>query len=461
LKRHLEEYAKEESRPFEYLEGTVKRATTGRTKEQMAKEIAERDGLTEGLVCIFRTLEMGPSFELRYSKKRGRYEPHPKRRKCLHYYIYRIDPEFGLMHIRIQSWFPMQVQIYLNGREWLVRRLEEKGISYRREENKIVELEDPAEAEELFLKFAHRRLGGVFNQFLRKLNPTLCTIQKAGFGGYYWVIDQCEVATDLLFRDRRSLEQVYSALLFYAIHTFGSEDVMRFLGRQLHGNFKGDVTSDLKRRREGWRVKHGFRRNTIKMYDFHNLLRIETTVNNPSEFRIPVYEKTQGGRKKLRWKPMRKGVANLWHYAQNGWRANLRYLESLAHAQPKGEVIKELDDLCRSKTKKGRRFARLQPLSKDETALFAAVLDGDHLLHGFRNKDIVRALFTHRTSSRKIAKKRSAKVFRLLRKLRGHRLLRKVRNARRYRVTKKGRELMSAAILTRNHVFTEAYTPAA
>jgi hypothetical protein len=45
-----------------------------------------------------------------------------RERKCLHHYLYLMDPEFGFMHVCIQGWIPHDCQIYINGREWLALR---------------------------------------------------------------------------------------------------------------------------------------------------------------------------------------------------------------------------------------------------------------------------------------------------------------------------------------------------
>jgi hypothetical protein len=45
--------------------------------------------------------------------------------RCLHIYFYVIDPEFGFMHVRVQTWIPYTVQVYVNGREWLTRQVED------------------------------------------------------------------------------------------------------------------------------------------------------------------------------------------------------------------------------------------------------------------------------------------------------------------------------------------------
>ena len=71
-------------------------------------------------------------------------------RKCLHNNHYRLHPKLGLMHGRIQTWFPFTIQVCLNGREWLARRLDQAGVGYRKRENCFVWLEDAKRAQKLF-----------------------------------------------------------------------------------------------------------------------------------------------------------------------------------------------------------------------------------------------------------------------------------------------------------------------
>jgi hypothetical protein len=113
------------------------------------------------------------------------------------------------------------------------------------------------------------------------VNPLLPDLQQAGFGSYWWVIDQCEYATDLLFKERGVLETVRDDLVAAAMTGFGATDVLRFLDRKPHPAFTGEVTIDRKTRPEGCRVKFRLKANSIKLYDHQSVLRIETTTNNP------------------------------------------------------------------------------------------------------------------------------------------------------------------------------------
>lgn len=251
-----------------------------------------------------------------------------RRTKCLHFYFYYLDAELGFIHIRLQSWFPFQIQVYVNGRECLARYLDQRGIAYERYDNCFTQIDDLAAAQDFCEQFAHFDWPLVLNNLAERINPMRKTIQNSGFRGYYWVADQAEIATNLMFSDRAGLEAILPDLFEHDILKIACQDVLRFLGRKLHGNFKGEATTSLKKRPGGWRAKHTMKRNSLKLYDKHSVLRIETTINNPSEFKI--CHQTRDG--KLRWKRMRKGVSNLYRYAQVGQQANRRYLDHLAQA---------------------------------------------------------------------------------------------------------------------------------
>jgi hypothetical protein len=451
LKGQAQHVAQKSQRPYLYL-ASAATAASGHSKEAQARAIAERDGLVDGLICVFSVIEPCRVFTVRGNRQTQRLEVVRENRKCLHFYFYYLDREFGFMHVRLQSWFPFTLQIYVNGREWLARQLDQRRIAYQRYDNKLTQVADLPAAQALCEKFAHRLWPPVLEAFARQVNPLLPTLRRAGFRSYFWRVDQAEYATDVLFRDRASLEALLPALQELATTAFSAEDVLRFLGRKLHGNFQGEVTTSLKRRPEGRRVKHSLKRNSLKLYDVLNVLRIETTLNNPREFRVLRVLQTQQGRQR-RWRPMGKGVANFWRYAQVGQQANFRYRDALAHAQPKGKAIAELDSLCRPCLEKGKRSAKFNPVAAEDTALFAAVLAGEHQLNGFRNKDLQARLFSTPARSDQEQRRRSARVTRWIAKLRGHHLIAKVKASRLYRLTERGLRLMTAAVWCRNKEF--------
>ena len=107
------------------------------------------------------------------------------------------------------------------------------------------------------------------------------------------VTEQAEYASDVIFKDRSKLRDLYPRLLDHAVVDFSASDILTFLGRKLTENFLGEVLTDCKKKREpGARVKHRVKENWIKMRfsDFWGkcglVLRVETVINSPREFRV-------------------------------------------------------------------------------------------------------------------------------------------------------------------------------
>jgi hypothetical protein len=372
------------------------------------------------------------------------------------------------MHIRLQTWFPFQIQIWINGREWLARQLDRRKIGYQRYENTFIRIDDLKAAERLCAHFPHRRLWRVLDAFARRLNPLLPLIQRLGFGSYYWAIDACEIATDIMWRNRKTLLGVRDDIFDHALRTFSATDVIRFLGRKVipgrselmtdHRLFaaQGELKMAQRHRPEARRIKHRIRSNAIKMYDKWSVLRIETVINNPIDFRVLRFEKDRRGRRRGRWMRMGKGLQNLPRYLQVGEGANHRYLAALAEVKPTRRTIAELDQLCRGRVVDGRRHPRLNPVAEHECQVFAATLAGEHAIHGFRNRDLQARLYSVPVKSPNEAKLRCNRVCRLIRKLRGHGLVAKVPASRLYRVTPRGQRIMAAALRFRHADFPNA-----
>lgn len=440
LKDHLAQLAKAAQRPMIYLPSG--RGKRGESKEELARELAATDEIKEGLIAIYSTLELQGTLSVRGERQTGHIRLVSEKRKHLHYYLYFMDKEFGLMHLRIQSWWPFTMHIYINGREWLAHRMDEQEIAYIRADNCFWEIADLEQAQQLCDKFAHRQWERVWNAFAKRINPLLKTVQAWTGQGYYWTIEQAEIATDVMFAQQATLDEMLPDLFREALLTRSAEDVMRFLGRRLHANFQGKVETKLNKRQPGWRVKHWVKQNSVKMYNKGRVLRVETTINNSGEFKIPA---PQG--KLPRWKRMPKGVSYFWHFYQVGREANQRYLDAMYNIPYQGKAATDaLDSLCQSHKQDGRRIAKFQPVTQATCQLFAVILRGEHALTGFRNHHVRTALFGIPAPDKQTEQRRRARVSRLLAKLRGHGLIEKIRHSHLYRVTPFGYRAMAAAL---------------
>src|SRR5216684_152902 len=121
LKKHAMQMAAAAGRPYQYLGQRTR-------KEDLARQIAERDGIGDGLICVFALLEVSRTFSVVWKERNSFVQS--TRRKCLQLYYYFMDRELGLIHVKLQTWFPFQMQVYLNGHEWLARKLDRRGVKY-------------------------------------------------------------------------------------------------------------------------------------------------------------------------------------------------------------------------------------------------------------------------------------------------------------------------------------------
>jgi hypothetical protein len=394
-----------------------------------------------------------------------------RQRKCLHLYHYWKHPEIGFLHGRIQTSFPFTIQICLNGREWLARQMDRAGIRYVRQQNCFVWVEEYERAQRLLRQQLETDWQQVLNEFARELNPAHEEIFGDFKAEYYWSVQQSEWATDINFRRREVLRRLYPRLVHHGMTSFGSGDVLRFLGRKLtkkgkiNPEFEAEVMSDIKEREEGVRLKHWVNGNTIKIYDKAyaaegNILRVETTIYNVEDFRT--YRKAEGDEEgKEKWLPMRKGIADLHRRAEVSEAANERYWNALASIDDSATVEELVRRLEQPVKWKGVRVRGLRLFQVGDANLLEAISRGEFTINGLRNRDLQALLWGAKAPNEAEARKRSARVSRLIRMLRAHGLLRKVPHTHRYQVTDHGRKALTAIATARRATVAELFKLAA
>ena len=445
----IEGVARAAGRPIEYL------SKPSISKEGYARRIAERDGIQEGLIAVLHAVEPCYSFRIGRDPATGHIEVEGALRKCTHYYSYWMDPQWGFCHVRMQTWFPLSVHICANGRERLARQMDGEDLGYRRRENCFVWVEDIERAQALLDEQLKTDWSASLDGLLKRSHPDYAAIPGlTSRMGYYWSADASEWASDVMFRSGPDLGRIYPELIAHGMRHFGSREVLRFLGRRVpasggvHGKFTGEVTSDLRERPEGMRLKHRVNANAIKMYDKQgSVLRVETTINNTRDFRV--FRAKEGARRGPKsWRILRKGVADMHRRAEVSQKANERYLESLAAAGGTTPLGRLVQGLCRPVRWKTRRVRALNPLSAGDARLLETVNRGEFTVNGFRNRDLREHLHGPTTDPDQ-RKRQSSAITRQLRLLRAHGLIRKVPKTHRYLLSTKGRTAIAALLAAR------------
>jgi hypothetical protein len=326
------------------------------------------------------------------------------------------------------------------------------GIAYRRVDNCFTHIADLPAAQALLEAQVKFDWTTALAELVPTVNPALPSIIRNYNIPYYWSLDQSEWASDVMFRSPAQLAALYPAIVRHGIESFGSPDVMRFLGRRptatgrVNAHFQGEVVSDYRRRPEGVRVKHRVNHNAIKVYDkAGSILRVETTLNNMRDIRAPRLAKVNG-KPKIVHRPMRKGVSDMPRRAEVSQASNRRYLEALAAVQTPRPLKTLTDKLSRATRWKGQSVRGLNLLGIEDARLLAAVARGEFLIAGFRNRDLQGLLFPPAQPGDDPAehRRRSGQITRRIRMLRAHGLIHKVPHTHRYMVSAKGRQATAA-----------------
>ena len=420
-------------------------------KEQTALALALQHGRTQGRIAVLTCQESGLTYRLRKNKD-GLVEPRKEDTRCTHYYHYFLHEQLGLCYVRIQSWFPFTVRVGLNGRRWLGQQLRNRGARFEQRGNLITQVEDVELAQRLLEEQKHVLWPDVLRELVRPVHPLWDYLHGPVNTPFYWMTEQSEWATDYVFRSPDDLARWYPRFIQHGVLNLSCKDVMRYLGKEVpdqgYGCLTGETKIDLRDRPEGTRLKFWYNTNSLKFYDKEKIaLRIETTINQPKEYKVFRNKEGEADDQPKSWQHLRKGVADMSRRAEVADAANKRLAESLASVAETttlGELLKPLGQPVMDK--EGRRRARaLNPLTGPDGELLRTLAHGEYLINGFRNRDLRLKLFGTCAEAKERAGQ-AAKITRLLAILKAHGLILRVQKTHRYQLTALGRRVVTALL---------------
>jgi hypothetical protein len=251
-------------------------------KEEVVAKVLARRGDHAGLVHVISAMEACDAYQPWHDKTTHKTYVRPDSGKCLHYYFYFMDADFGLIYLRVPTWAPFRLQFYCNGHSWLASQLAAEGIAFTAADNAFVHIDDWTRAQSLADAFSPRDLHRLLDRYAALCTPVLDVFAQT----YHWSLMQLEYATDLVFRSAATLKPLYEQLARESVLSVKAEQVATFLGRAITAQLAQEIGSQFTTRIEGTCIKHRFGKCSIKMYDkLGIILRIETTSNDVSFFK--------------------------------------------------------------------------------------------------------------------------------------------------------------------------------
>jgi hypothetical protein len=431
---NAERWAAENGLTIEFL----RRPQSVRKEDKVPKILRQR-GDHPGLVCIFSVMEPGSSYEPWHDQKTGKTYLRPDGGQGLHYYFSFIDEELGLCYVRVPTWCPFRLQIYLNGHPRLARRRSRRGIQHTLLDNAFPQIEDFPRAQRMADDGPVEKLHRKLDEFALRYGPVIRSLEMR----YHWSWDQVEFATDIVFYRQRDLQALYETLRRTAIHSVHPDNVATFLGRQLAAHYQKEMGNRYNVRIEGTRIKHIMGPAGIKMYDqFGQILRIETTVHDVSLFQHYRTVEQRDGQTVTKWASMKKSIYSLPALREAMLAAQRRYLELIASLDNPSAGIERLRKVTETLRENDRSYPGFNFFSPQDQQLFETLARGEFNCPGLQNKVLRRHL----------PEKSSGQISRLLKRLRLHGLLKKVARTYRSYLTHFGKHVITAGLKLQNLV---------
>jgi hypothetical protein len=401
-------------------------------KEDVVAKVIERRGKHPGLVHVISAMEACDAYQPWHNKTTHRTYVRPDSGKCLHYYFYFMDAEWGLIYLRVPTWAPFRLQFYCNGHSFLARQLELDGIAFTAVDNAFVRIDDWERAQALADALSPNALHRLLDHYAALCCPVLDVFHQS----YHWSLMQLEYATDIVFRSAATLTPLYEQLSRESVLSVKAEQIATFLGRHITPQLAQEIGNQLSTRIEGTCIKHRFGKCTIKMYDkFGSILRIETTTNDVSFFKHHRKVEHRQGSPTWALAPVKKTIYSLIDLRDVLAGCNRRYLAHLSALDDIAAGITALDRLTRPRCRDGKTVKGINFFNPLENALLRALQNPRVNIAGIRRADLC-SLFDQLSPDR---------LSRQLRRLRDIGVIKRVTGTYRYYLTRLGRAAIAAA----------------
>ena len=440
--------AAEETAKSQTGHGIIYIPSLNERKEELAHRKQEENGIKEGLIGVWSCVESCYTFKSTFDTIKTYPSLRGERSKCKHLYHYFDDPVYGFMSVRLQTWAPYEIQIALNGREWLRRSLDAEGCGYAVHRNKFLHIDDYDLAQRLLDEQTRTDFSKVLQGFLPSVFPTMPEVVGKNLS-YYWTFWQSEVAKDYIFKDSGTLSALMDDFQIHAMITGKGERILKYFGSpvkangQPYQNTHPEIFSRTNSWYDGARMRHWNDGNSVKMYNEFNVLRIEMTMNDPTRFKIHRHSENQDKDEPKKFLTMRKGVADTAARVEISKNIINRFADQMAAVEEKTRLGELLNSVGIPLNRNNKRFRAIDVFGKDKE-LLRAISDPALGVNAITNKQLQKILEGTPWANKMSGKKLSARITRNLRLLHEHGFIRKLPKQRKYVLTDIGLKITAA-----------------
>jgi hypothetical protein len=210
-----------------------------------------------------------------------------KDRRVTVYYFYLFDADFGPAFIKVCTYCPWPIKVWLNGHEWAKRQATQAGIGFTALSNGFAATEDPAALQAICDRLGAGTINVFFQGWLARLPLPLTDADS--HAGYWWELSmaQTEVSRTLVFDAPRRARGFFEALVTDNLDLGRPDTIEIIFDRQIRGGRRGtggQFKTTVVTRGAEVTVNAFYKHSRIKQYlKDGRALRIETVINAPND----------------------------------------------------------------------------------------------------------------------------------------------------------------------------------
>ena len=215
-----------------------------------------------------------------------------EQRRVSVFYVYIWDTAMGSGFIKICSYFPYPVKVWVNGHEWAKRQALAAGIGFTALSNGFASCDDPAALQAICDRFGPGTVQVWFERWMARIPLPLTDADRDG--GYWWELSmrQVETSRTLVFDDDVHARAFFEALLCENMDLGRPENVELLfrrgqrLGRASADPPGGGFKTKIDRYCDLVTLNVFYKNSRLKQYLKDGVaLRIETVINSPKDLR--------------------------------------------------------------------------------------------------------------------------------------------------------------------------------
>ena len=211
-----------------------------------------------------------------------------KDRRVTVYYFYLWDANFGPAFIKICTYCPWPVKIWVNGHEWAKRQARKIGLPFTELSNGFASCEDPGLLQRICDVLQPGTIEVFFQRWLHRLPLPLGPADQQA--GYWWECSmaQVEVSRTIVFTQPRYARAFFDALVTDNLDLGRPDTIEIIFDRQVragkHRATQGTFKTKVITRGTEVTVNAFYKHSRIKQYlKDGRALRIETVINAPGD----------------------------------------------------------------------------------------------------------------------------------------------------------------------------------